>query len=149
MKIEKFRKKKSLKGMTLAEVIISLAILSVMTVVLVGASGLIDKYIRSANTVNHTVAVQMPVAEMQETEHSHKVTKPVEGEEDEQYVASITFTVGGMTPSGATVAGRKVKLKGILYEAEDPANISSENLGGGLNMRYIERSSIDHDSSTE
>jgi len=40
MKIEKFRKKKSLKGMTLAEVIISLAILSVMTVVLVGASGL-------------------------------------------------------------------------------------------------------------
>lgn len=147
MKIEKFRKKKSLKGMTLAEVIISLAILSVMTVVLVGASGLIDKYIKSANTVNHTVATQLPVAEMKDIGNAHKVTKPVEGEADEEYVASITFSVGGTTPTGVTISDRKVKLKGILYEAEDPANVSTENLGGGLNMHFIE--DIQYDSSTE
>lgn len=147
MKIEKFRKKKSLKGMTLAEVIISLAILSVMTVVLVGASGLIDKYIKSANTVNHTVATQLPVAEMKDIGNAHKVTKPVEGGTDEEYVANITFNVGGTTPTGVTIADRKVKLKGILYEAEDPAKVSSDNLGGGLNMHFIE--DIQYDSSAE
>ena len=125
------KKKKSLKGMTLVEIIISLAIVSILTVILVGASGLIDKYIKSANTVNNTVATQLPVAESKDSAHAHKITTKKEDGTDDDYSAKITFSVGGSSP-------RTVVMKGKLYEAEDPDNVSDENIGGGLNMKYID-----------
>ena len=60
--MRKMKKKlsKSLKGMTLYEIIISLAIVAVMTVIMITTSSLIDKYTTSSNHVNNKVAEQAP-----------------------------------------------------------------------------------------
>jgi len=130
MKIFK-NKKKSLKGMTLTEIIISLAVVSVMTVVLVGTARLIDQYIRSANNVNHKVADQLPAAEMRDIANANQVKGSLSDGSDDDYPVKITFSY----KSGGT---KTVTMKGDLWESEDPADVSSDDLGGGLNLKFVQ-----------
>lgn len=145
MKNESVKKKKSLKGMTLVEIIISLAIVSVMTVVLVATSSAINNFIKSARNVNNTVATQVPVAETKDISNAHKI----QGIDDEgnvvDYVAEITFGVKGNTTGGSSV-DKSVTMQAQLYEAEDPSNIDDDQLGGALNMKFLE--DIQYKSST-
>ena len=60
---KKVFKKKIFKGMTLVEIIISIAVLAVMTTVLVAVSTSIQNYLRAAGDMNDRVAVQAPVAQ--------------------------------------------------------------------------------------
>ena len=119
------KKKKKFKGMTLMEIIISLAVLAVLTLVLVQTSSTINMYIKSANNVNKKTVQQAPVAEI-----GHKdAGNLVQGD--------MQIIVSGNGVYGSGVAGTPFsqELKGNAYEA---ATDTTENvLGGNLNMQYI------------
>lgn len=108
-------KKTSKKGMTLLEIIISLAVLSAMILVLVTTSSLINSYIRSANNVNGKVARQAPVAETGNV-----------GDAATQVAASVPIIVEG------------VNLYGDAYAVIDPSAAADGELGGDLNMYFID-----------
>ena len=139
MKIEKIKNKKSLKGMTLAEIIVSLAILAVLTVVLVGTSGLIDKYTKSANRVNKIAAAQTPVAETKDLSKSHRDqvldgdgNPVVDGDGNPTYhEATISFSYKKGTDD------RTATVKGFLYNVDD-SSTSTDEVGGNLNMKFID-----------
>lgn len=107
-------KKTGKKGMTLLEIIISLAVLSAMVLVLVTTSSLINSYIRSANNVNGKVARQAPVAE---TGNDMDAT---------QVAASVPIIVEG------------VNLYGDAYAVIDPSAAADGELGGDLNMYFLD-----------
>lgn len=67
--MKKFKKK--LSGMTLVEMIISMAIFAVLALVLVTMGTAVEKNTRAANSLNKKVAVDGPVAEMQNTKRSY------------------------------------------------------------------------------
>ena len=114
-------KKKSLKGMTLVEIIIALAVLAVLTTVLVGTSNLINKYVKSANNVNDKVAVQTPVAEIGKTDKAYQID-----------------------PSGADNAVRITLNHDVIYEGDgysliDPtAPVDENELGGNIGLKFVD-----------
>lgn len=113
-------KKKKLKGMTLAEVIISLAVLGVLTVVVVGTANLIDNYTRSANNVNKKVAVQTPVAESQYMDKAYKIDPT--GADNK-----IKITINN-----------NIDFEGDGYVTVDPAaTVNEDELGGNLGLKFI------------
>ena len=113
-------KKKTFKGMTLIEIIISLAILTVMTSVLVIASKAINSYMRSANDVNGRVADQAPVAEA-------------------AYVNAASPTIEGGVDIVVKYNGGDINLHGNAYEAYDADEVQehTNEFGRGLNMKFI------------
>lgn len=116
-----FSKKKKLKGMTLAEIVISLAVLAVLTVLLVGTSRLIDNYTRSANKVNDKVAVQTPVAEARYMDKAYRID-----------------------PSGTNNKIRITLNNNCVFEGEgyvtvDPtAPVDENELGGNLGLKFVD-----------
>ena len=115
-------KKKVLKGMTLMEIIISIAIVAVMTSILVGTANAINKFLNSANDINDRVALQAPVAQ----------AKEIKG-------AGIVATKGVeiiLTPNG----GDSISLVGDLYAVFDSQKMTEhqDEFGRGLNMKYID-----------
>lgn len=115
-------KKKVLKGMTLMEIIISIAIVAVMTSILVGTANAINKFLYSANDINDRVALQAPVAQ----------AKEIKG-------AGIVATKGVeiiLTPKG----GDSISLVGDLYAVFDSQKMTEhqDEFGRGLNMKYID-----------
>lgn len=61
------KNKKKLKGMTLIEIIIALAVFAMLGVLLVTASNVINAHIRATNNLNRKVTVQGPIAEAKNT----------------------------------------------------------------------------------
>lgn len=110
-------KKKSLKGMTLVEVIISLAVVAVMTVLLVATATTINAYIKSANHVNKKTTVQAPIAESGYYGSANELSSAAK---------DIRITVNN-----------KVKLVGKGYSVIDPAADKDEGVGGDLNMKFV------------
>ncbi|MBO5344069.1 MAG: prepilin-type N-terminal cleavage/methylation domain-containing protein [Ruminococcus sp.] len=115
-------KKKVLKGMTLMEIIIAIAIVAVMTVILVGASTVINNYIRSANDVNDRVAIQAPVAQANDIGAA--------GQEFENGIEII------LEPSN--IEG-SIPLAGRLHAVYDEQEMQdhTNEFGRGLNMKFI------------
>lgn len=112
--------KRKLKGMTLMEIIIAIAIVAVMSTVLVVAASSINSYLRSARQVNKRVADQAPIAE-----------------------------VGYQNPSSPTIEGgvqieldynsNIMHVNGNVYKVYSDAEMQShtDEFGRGLNMKYI------------
>lgn len=111
-------KKKSLKGMTLVEIIISLAVVAIMTVLLVAAASAVNAYIRSSNNVNKKVSVQAPVAESGYTGSANELSTAD---------SDIRITVNG-----------NVELVGKGYSVVDPDAPIDNEVGGNLNMKFVE-----------
>ncbi len=113
----KTNKKKKLKGMTLIEIIVSLAIVSIMTTVLVLTSAVINSYMRSSNDVNNRVAQQAPVAEAQD-----------------KLAVDQTATVGL-----EIVLDDNISLHANSYAVYDDTEMAahSDEFGSGLNMKFI------------
>ncbi len=109
------KKRKKFKGMTLMEIIISLAVLAVLTLVLVQTSNTINMYIRSANNVNKKTVQQAPVAEI-----GHKDAGELVQEDVTIKVSNAKFSQD---------------LKGDAYKVND--DLSGNEIGGNLNMQYI------------
>ena len=103
-------KKKVLKGMTLMEIIIAIAIVAVMTVILVGASTVINNYI------------QAPVAQANDIGAA--------GQEFENGIEIILepSNIGGSIP----LAGRLH----AVYDEQEMQDHTNE-FGRGLNMKFI------------
>lgn len=70
--------KKNLKGMTLVEIIVAMAIFAMLGVILVTLGSNVDISTRSANRLNKRVAIQAPYAASQDTEYSYE-TKDGDG----------------------------------------------------------------------
>lgn len=112
--------KRKLKGMTLMEIIIAIAIVAVMSTVLIVAASAINSYLRSARNVNGRVADQAPIAE-----------------------------VGYQNPSSPTIAGgiqieleynsNKMHVNGNVYKVYSDEEMAdhSDEFGSRLNMKYI------------
>lgn len=118
-------KKKVLKGMTLLEIIISIAIVAVMTSLLVATANAINSYLRSANDINDRVALQAPVAQ----------AKDIHG-------AGVEATDGIeiiLTPEDIDGAG-DISLSGDLYAVFDTQRMTEhqDEYGRGLNLKYID-----------
>lgn len=129
------KKRKNFKGMTLMEIIISLAILAVLTLVLVQTSNVINMYIRSAKNVNQKTVAQAPVAEMGHKNAAKQVA-----------TKSKMITVSG----SANGKSFSIDLNGEAYEVGEPATeivvdedgndvvVEKNELGGNLNMQFID-----------
>lgn len=113
----KANKKKKFKGMTLIEIIVSLAIVSIMTTVLVLTAAVINNYMRSSNDVNNRVAQQAPVAEAQDV-----------------FAADQSATV-----SLEIVLDNNISLHANSYAVYDDTEMAahSDEFGSGLNMKFI------------
>ena len=113
-------KKKKLKGMTLVEIIVSLAVLGVLTTLVVGTANLIDNYTRSANNVNKKVAVQAPIAEAGYTTKAYKIDPT--GTDNK-----IKITINN-----------NIEFEGEGYITVDPsAPVSDDELGGNLGLKFV------------
>lgn len=124
------KKNKKFKGMTLVEIIVSIAILGVLTLVLVQTSTVINMYIKSANNVNKKTISQAPVAEMGNMQAATQVATN----------AKIKISGGGFAD---------VELYGDAYQAGTRATeivkdadgndvvVEKNELGGNLNMQFL------------
>ncbi len=132
-------KKSKLKGMTLVEIIISLAIFGMLGSLLVLAAGTIEQHSTSARKLNNKISVEGPVAEAQ---------KDVNGKLLDN---SINITVQD------SAGGTPAVLNGKLYDTADiqqitdgsgqPVTDASGNyqyttvdrvaMNGGLDFKYI------------
>lgn len=106
---------KKLKGMTLVEIIISIAVFAVMVAILITAANAVNQYTKAANKLNKKVAVQGPIAEAQYKNDAYLLDDDVE------------ITVNN-----------SVKLKGKAYSVADPtAPTEAGDLNSGLNFKFI------------
>lgn len=112
-------KKKTFKGMTLVEIIISLAIVGVMTTIIVGAAGAITKYTKASNNMDRRVAMQAPIAEAQ----------------------YYNLVAGDPRPTEAVeiIVNNNITMSGSLNYAfdDDEMLANADGAGSELNMRYI------------
>lgn len=112
------KSKRSRKGMTLVEIIVALAVVSVLTILLVRVSGTIEAYTKSANNVNKKVAEQTPVAETKYKKSAYDIT----GTD-----ATIDITVHG------------VQYQGKGYTTVDPSvPVKDSELGGNLALKFVD-----------
>lgn len=116
-------KRKVVKGMTLMEIIIAIAIVAVMSAVIVTAGISINSYLRSARNVNDRVALQAPVAEVGDLNAGVLITEGVDIK---------------LTPNGIAGAG-EIQLHGQAYAVYDDARMQqhTNEFGKGLNMKFI------------
>lgn len=114
-------KRKVLKGMTLIEVIIAIAIVAVMSAIIVTAGMSINSYLRSAREVNDRVSLQAPVAQAGDKRAGVLMTEGVDIK---------------LSPEG--VAG-EIYLHGQAYAVYDDARMQehTKEFGKGLNMKFI------------
>lgn len=119
--MKKLKNKKVLKGMTLVEIMISLAIVVVMSAILVVASGAITGYLRAANDVGDRVAIQAPIAQAKDIMAATEIS------------GTITII---LEPSG--IDGT-IPLSGKMHAVYDEAQFQehTNEAGGGLNMKFI------------
>lgn len=119
---KKVFKKKIFKGMTLVEIIISIAVLAVMTTVLVAVSTSIQNYLRAAGDMNDRVAVQAPVAQAGDN---------VAG----TYLDKIRIDIIPSTNNPSVT----IPLEGDLYQVYKDNEMSdhADEVGRNLNMKFI------------
>lgn len=125
------KKKKSLKGMTLVEVLIAIAILGIMTLFIARNASVIEKYNRSTTRLNQKVAVEGPLAEMQKPE----IIKNEDGTFSEHKIDdNVTIRVGYDT----TDATKYAEVKGKAYTVEDAYTVDTTGVAGGsLNLKFL------------
>lgn len=121
------KRKKTHKGMTLVEIIVSLAVVGIMTLVMVKASHAITKYTMSANNVDRKVTEQAPLAEVKYKDWAYSY--------GDEVTINLQITSGASSSVSATV-------KGETYAIVDPSTIDpsldeSRIAGDKLNMKFV------------
>jgi len=118
------KSKKKLRGMTLVEIIIALAVFAMLGAILVLAAMSVEKHSRAARHLNDKVAVQGPIAEAQNKDGSVCL--------DDNYEIKVNSNI---------------TIKGALYDTADYEN-ATDSSGNkvlatehadteGLNLKYI------------
>ncbi len=122
MKKMQKKSKKKLRGMTLVEIIIALAVFAMLGVVLVLAALSVEKHSRAARNINEKVAVQGPIAEAQNLDGSVLVDDNLE-----------------------IKVNSNITVKGKLYDTGDYEQATDGSLvkatdnseSAGLDLKYI------------
>lgn len=138
-------KKKSLKGMTLIEVLIAVAILGIMTLFLAKNASIIERYNRSTTKLNQKVAVEGPLAET----HSSNIVPELNDDgtikkdslgntvyADTKIDDDVTINVGYCDDSGKLVGSAAVKGKAYTVESAYGGDVSGV-AGGELDLKFI------------
>ncbi len=120
------KKKKKLKGMTLIEIIVSIAVFAMISLILVMLGTSVNAQRRSARKVNEKVAFQGPIAEAQNDENSLLM--------DDEYEITV-----GKVGSASTVT----VVKGKLYSAQgyildEDGNKVADPEAEKANLKFIE-----------
>ncbi len=120
------KRKKKLSGMTLVEVIISIAVFAAITLILTLLGRAVESHQRTAKRINDKVAVQGPIAEAQNEKSALLV--------DDEY--EITVQKSGD-------ASAEVVVKGKLYSAEpfsvdNNGNQIPDPTADNANLKFIE-----------
>lgn len=120
------KKKKKLKGMTLIEIIVAIAVFAMISLILVMLGTAVNAQRRSANKVNRKVAVQGPIAEAQNDGNAFLV--------DDEY--KITVARKGSPASEVTINGKLYSTQSYTID-EDGNQIPDPN-AEKANLRFIE-----------
>ena len=120
------KKKKKLKGMTLVEIVVSIAVFAAISLILVMVGSAVNAQQRSANRVNRKVAVQGPLAEAQNDSQALLLD-----DEYEIYVAKKDSP-----SSGVTVKGKLYSTEEFIID-EDGNRVSSPD-AEKANLKFIE-----------
>ena len=120
------KKKKKLKGMTLVEIVVSIAVFAAISLILVMVGSAVNAQQRSANRVNRKVAVQGPLAEAQNDANALLLN-----DEYEIYVAKKDSP-----SSGVTVKGKLYSTEEFIID-EDGKKVSSPD-AEKANLKFIE-----------
>lgn len=125
----KNKRKKSLKGMTLIEVIISLVVFAMLGVILITVSITINNYIKATNNINSKVTREAPIAEVQNVDPDLSTS-----------AGNVTITVK-MNGATQTLNGEKFETDEFVYDPSDPTiKIKTDDPsapGGKLNIDFI------------
>lgn len=122
MKKMQKKSKKKLRGMTLVEIIVALAVFAMLGTILVLAALSIDKHSRSARHLNDKVAVQGPIAEAQNTDGSVLI------DDDFEIKVNSNITVKGKLYD---TADYEQATDGTFVKATDDSETAD------LNLKYI------------
>lgn len=120
------KKKKKLKGMTLIEIIVAIAVFAMISLILVMLGSAVSSQRRSAIHVNRKVAVQGPIAEAQNDGNALLV--------DDEY--EITVARKGAPASEVTIKGKLYSTQDYTID-EDGNQIPDPN-AEKANLRFIE-----------
>lgn len=135
MKNEKIKKSRKKRGMTLVEVIISIAVMAVLALLLTTVGVTIDNYRKDTKARNEKIALEGPSAELQSRD------TPTSSNMGKQIDDDFKITVSG--------SGNTVDISGKLYstsdELTDTGTVDSENVpiyagntNGHFKFVYIE-----------
>ena len=135
MKNEKIKKSRKKRGMTLVEVIISIAVMAVLALLLTTVGVTIDNYRKDTKARNEKIALEGPSAELQSRD------TPTSSNMGKQIDDDFKITVSG--------GGNTVDISGKLYstsdELTDTGTVDSENVpiydgntNGHFKFVYIE-----------
>ncbi len=116
------KKKKKLKGMTLVEIVVSIAVFAAISLILVMIGSAVNAQERSATRVNRKVAVQGPIAEAQNDSNALLLD-----EEYEIYVAKKDSPSSGVTVTGKLYSTQKFTIDEDGNQVADP-NAEKANL---------------------
>lgn len=120
------KKKKKLRGMTLVEIIVSIAVFAMISLILVMLGSSVNAQRRSTKRVNDKVAVQGPIAEAQNDENSLLM--------DDDY--EIIVKKKGSDSTSAVVKGKLYSAQGYIID-EDGNKVADPD-AEKANLKFIE-----------
>lgn len=120
------KKKKKLRGMTLIEIIVSIAVFAMISLILVMLGSAVNAQRRSTKRVNDKVAIQGPIAEAQNDENSLLM--------DDEY--EITVAKKGAASTSVVVKGKLYSAQGYIID-EDGNKVADPD-ADKANLKYIE-----------
>lgn len=126
---------KKFKGMTLIEIIISLAVFAMIGVILITVAVTIQKQAKGAQGLNKKVAVQGPIAEAQNKTASAVTTQPVEIEV--RYNASSVNVQGVLYDTAVRVQATDAAGDPVTDGAGNPVFEVNGEMNGEINLKYV------------
>ncbi len=118
------KRKRKMKGMTLVEVLIALAIMGIMTLFLAKNASVIERYNRATSRLNQKTAIEGPLAETAQTEDI-----------DEALIdSSVSIHVGYNKDD----ASKYAEVKGHAYSVKDAYTRDDTGIAGNeLELKFI------------
>lgn len=120
------KKKKKLRGMSLIEIIVSIAVFAMISLILVTLGSAVNAQRRSAKRVNDKVAIQGPIAEAQKEDNALLM--------DDEY--EIVVEKKGDANTAVTVKGKLYSAQGYIIDAD--GNQVAEPDAEKANLKFIE-----------
>ena len=118
------KKKKTLKGMTLIEVLIAIAIMGVMTLLIAKNASIIETYNRATTRLNQKVAYERPLAET--------------GQTADYDAAKIDDKVSIHVGYSTSDLSKYAEVKGKAYTVEEAYTEDESGLAGErLDLKFI------------